>query len=126
MASERIQRRIDILIDEADQAVSQRDWTLALQESPLHAAPSATQGNPEAPENGWVLASSAVPGPQFAGSVPESPQIHLLSLQGCGSAPPTCQTASVTPGSPGQSGYQEHPLDGPSNLRETTGHSPIL
>ena len=29
MASERIQRRIDILLDEADEAVAKSDWTVA-------------------------------------------------------------------------------------------------
>ena len=28
MASERIQRRIDILLDESDQAIAQSDWTV--------------------------------------------------------------------------------------------------
>ncbi len=32
MASERIQRRIDILLDEADEAFAQRDWETVLGE----------------------------------------------------------------------------------------------
>ena len=47
MAIEGIQRRIDILLDEADRAVSQTNWTLALNLL-SNAVPAATPGNPAA------------------------------------------------------------------------------